>query len=309
MNVIALVWPVLFVALALVPAVLVVALWVLWKRFVHNRDRRSPLTSELLRPPGFGLQQRIEDLTNDIQGDLTSIMLAPLLVFGTYQVQILAGVANRRFLMIALAFLALVIVVYLAVKLIRRAEERQKYREALAGELATAQLLEPVVASGGRLLHDIQAPGFNIDHVVVAAGGVFAVETKHRLKPAKGNAKEQARVTFDGEALHFPGWAETKPIEQARAQARWLSERLTKSTGLSVKARPVVALPGWFVQCTPTTSDVAVINPKVYRFMVKPRSNENLLGPEAIRRIAFQLEQLCRMPAPGAAPETSRVRG
>ncbi|MFZ0791085.1 MAG: nuclease-related domain-containing protein [Chromatiaceae bacterium] len=126
---------------------------------------------------------------------------------------------------------------------------------------------------------------------------MFAVETKHRLKPTQGNAKEQARVTFDGKVLHFPGWKETKPIEQARAQARWLSERLTKSTGLPVQARPVVALPGWFVDCR-APSDVVVTNPKSWQFMLKPRRNEPGLESDAIQRIAFQVEQLCRMPAP-----------
>jgi Nuclease-related domain len=154
------------------------------------------------------------------------------------------------------------------------------------------------------LLHDIQAPGFNIDHVVVSPGGVFAVETKHRLKPTQGNAKEQALVTFDGKVLHFLGWQETKPIEQARAQARWLSERLTKSTGLPVQARPVVALPGWFVDCR-APSDVVVTNPKSWQFMLKPRRNEPGLAPDSIQRITFQVEQLCRLPA----PEESRSAG
>ena len=179
----------------------------------------------------------------------------------------------------------------------RRVEERQKYREALAGELATAQLLEPIVGHGGRLLHDVQGPGFNIDHVVDSGGGVFAVETKHRLKPTTGSAKDQVRVTFDGKALHFPGWTETKPIEQARAQARWLSERLTKSTGLSVQVRPVLALPGWYVERT-APCDVVVTNPKAWQFMLKPGRNEAPLTSDAIQRIAFQLEQLCTLPSP-----------
>jgi hypothetical protein len=294
----------LVVALVLVPAALVLSLLVFWKRFVRKRNRRSPLTSELLRPPGFGLQERIEDLTHDINSDLASIMLVPLMILGTYQIQIQANtLRNPRVVGVLLLLTGVVIVAFLAVKLFRRVDVRQIYREALAGELATAQLLEPVLANGGRLLHDIQAPGFNIDHVVVSPGGVFAVETKHRLKPTQGNAKDQARVTFDGKVLHFPDWKETKPIEQARAQARWLSERLTKSTGLSVQARPVVALPGWFVDCR-APSDVAVTNPKSWQFLLRPRRNEPGLESDAIQRIAFQVEQLCRMPA---SEESRRV--
>lgn len=298
--------PALVGAMVLAPMAIAAALLLLWKRFVRNRNRRSPLTSDLLRPPGFGLQERIEELSWDISGYVLALSWIPLMFFGIYQMNAHMPTAVRvDARMFAIAATALLI--YQLVMLIRRVDERQKYREALAGELATAQLLEPIIASGGRVLHDIQAPTFNIDHVVVAPGGVFAVETKHRLKPSEGKGKDQARVTFDGKGLRFPDWAETAPIEQARAQARWLSERLTKSTGLAVQARPVIALPGWFVEAK-APSDVAVINPKACRFMLKPRSADGLLDSEKIQRIAYQIEQMCRMPAPAESKEDSRPR-
>lgn len=296
--------PALVGAMVLMPMAIAAALLFLWKRFARNRNRRSPLTSELLRAPGFGLQERIEELTWDFSSHILALTWIPLMFFGMYQLkthmQTDVRVDARMF-----AFAATALLIYQLVMLIRRVDERQRYREALAGELATAQLLEPIIASGGRVLHDIQAPTFNIDHVVIAPGGVFAVETKHRLKPSEGKGKEQARVTFDGKGLRFPGWAETAPIEQARAQARWLSERLTKSTGLAVQARPVIALPGWFVEVT-APSDVVVTNPKACRFMLRPRSTDALLDSEKIQRIAYQVEQLCRMPAPGVSQEHSR---
>jgi hypothetical protein len=290
--------PAFVVALVLLPIALVVGLVQLRKRFVLNRNRRSPLTSDLLRPPGYGLQERIEDLTHDMNTDFASIAWVPVALFGMYLIQLQTNERLQPMVIGPLMLITgLVILAYLAVKVIRRGEERQKYREALQGELATAQLLEPILANGGRLLHDIQGPGFNIDHIVVAVGGVFAIETKHRLKPTRGSPKDQVRVTFNGKALHFPGWTETKPIEQARAQARWLSERLTKSTGLPVQARPVVALPGWYVERL-APSDVMVVNPKNWRFLLKPARNEPLLAAEAIQRVAFQVEQLCKLPSP-----------
>ena len=85
--------------------------------------------------------------------------------------------------------------------MIKLLKTRQNYRQALDGELATAQCLEPVIAGGGKIFHDFQAEGFNIDHVVVSAAGVFAVETKHRLKPTDVSVKEMAKVQFDGQTL------------------------------------------------------------------------------------------------------------
>lgn len=295
--------PALVVLMVVSPLFVVLGLLLFWKRFVRNRNRRSPLTSELLRTPGYGVQDRIDELTHDISGDVMMVTWLPLLGFGMHQMQTLA-LADKNVNMVVVAVGIVVAVVageiYQIIVLMRRVKERQKYREALAGEVATAQLLEPVIAGGGRVLHDVQAKGFNIDHVVVAPGGIFAVETKHRLKSTKGEAKEQARVTFDGQRLRFPNWVETKPIEQARAQARWLSERLSNSTGMTVKARAVIALPGWFVEQT-APSDVIAINPKNCAFMLKPRRREAAIQKDEIQRIAFQVEQLCPMPNPGEA--------
>jgi hypothetical protein len=50
------------IALILLPLFVVGgALWA-WKRLEGRRKRRSPLTTELLRPPGFSLSERIDDL-------------------------------------------------------------------------------------------------------------------------------------------------------------------------------------------------------------------------------------------------------
>jgi hypothetical protein len=145
--------------------------------------------------------------------------------------------------------------------------------------------------------------GFDIDHVAIAPGSVFAIETKHRLKPA-GKGAERAAVGYDGKALRFPDWTETRPVEQAQAQARWLAERLTRSTGDPVRVRAVLALPGWYLTTTaPIPRDgVLAMNPKNCGFMLRPLSGDAPLTPEAIRRIAFQVEQWCRMPEPGSTP-------
>lgn len=84
---------------------------------------------------------------------------------------------------------------------------------------------------------------------------------------------------------------------QASAQARWLLERLTRATGLPVPARPVIALPGWYMSVTART-EVSAINPKNCRFMLKPLRGEPPLAADSIQCIAYQAEQLCRLPDP-----------
>jgi hypothetical protein len=285
----------IFLAVMLVPLVITAGLVQIWKRWFGNRNRRSPLTSELLRTPAYGLQEKIDQLADDISYHFSLLMIVPLWAYAWYLYVRTYGTAKSPLVVGAgLAAFGLVLVTRSVVKLLELVQERQKYREARDGELATAQLLEPVLAGGGRIFHDVQAEGFNIDHVVVAPGGVFAVETKHRLKPTNAVRNEAGKVRFDGRALHFPGWVETRPVIQARDQAAWLSTKLSRATGVPVTTRPVLALPGWYVDRT-GRSDVMVVNPKNTRFMLNPRDGTPL--PEDQRnRIAYQLEQLCRMP-------------
>jgi hypothetical protein len=147
-------------------------------------------------------------------------------------------------------------------------KERRQCKQGMLAEIAVAQQLDRLQAQECLVVHDIPADNFNIDHVVIGPSAVFMVETKSRLK--KGEGKASANVTYDGKALQFPGWVETKPLEQARAQARWLSDYLRGETGTPMPVIPVVCLPGWFV--TPGKdahrSDVRVVNPKMPNLFV-----------------------------------------
>ena len=67
---------------------------------------------------------------------------------------------------------------------------------------------------------------FNIDHILVGITGVYAIETKARRKADKEKSNEHHVVEYNGKVLSFPGWNETKPLEQALRQAKWLSKKL-----------------------------------------------------------------------------------
>ena len=293
-------WLILFVvaAVSISPMPLLIGAMLLWKTLDSRRKRRSPLTSELLRPPAFGLTEKLEDLRLDLAGLVVVSLYLPCVMLAMYLAQVAYGTppgwGTAVFFYVAPVLVTLGILVARVIGLVKRI---RTYRDGRDGEWATAQLLEPIIAGGGRVLHDIQAPGFNIDHVVIASGGVFAIETKHRLKPTTGRGLDNARVSFDGRALRFPDWTDTRTVEQVAAQARWLSERLTKATGLAVKARPVIALPGWYVTVN-SPSEVWAMNPKTCGFMLKPGRDRAPLDKADIQRIAFQVEQLCRLPGP-----------
>lgn len=285
--------------IALIPGALIflVALPCLWLAlYAYKRGkqgRRSPLTSKLLRSPGQSIIPQIDEISGDIASDLTELVLCPLGIFSVFMGQLNWGTLQPTAWIISLYFsLALAGMLFIARKLSRRLKRRNELRLGLDAEMAVGQELNQLMLQGCHVYHDFPAEEFNIDHVVVGPGGVFAVETKGRAKPDKGRGALDAKVVYDGEALRFPDWHETKPIDQAKRQAVWLSKWLSSAVGVPIATRPALALPGWFVERT-KPGNVILFNGKNPQFLSKP-SREGQLTAEMIQRISHQLEQRCR---------------
>ncbi|HWU97096.1 MAG TPA: nuclease-related domain-containing protein, partial [Oxalicibacterium sp.] len=149
---------------------------------------------------------------------------------------------------------------------------------------------------------DLQGENFNIDHIVVSPAGVFCIETKSRAKYALEDGKSNARVDFDGKMLNFPSHKETKPVEQVRRNAKWLKDWLAKASAERVDVRPVLALPGWWVE-NKTRSDVLLVSGKNIRGFLKNSTTGTPLNPEQMQRIVHQIEQRCRDVEPSGYPQ------
>jgi hypothetical protein len=165
-------------------------------------------------------------------------------------------------------------------------------RLGLLGEQAVAEQLHALLADGYRVFHDIPGDGkWNVDHVAVGPGGVFAIETKCRMKQRSNNNLREQDAALDGDVVRFPWCSDKKVVGQARANARWVAQMLSKSTGETVTARPIIALPGWFVLDN-DTSDVKVLSGKQVSGFIA--SQPARLSPKLVQQIAYQLEQRCR---------------
>jgi hypothetical protein len=279
----------MFLGLAVALGVLTLA------RAARLRGRRSPLTQGLLRGPGHALRERLDDIHLDLMGWLMGCLMMPALLGSLYlsgpQVRsdTVATVNASVYLVTGAGIL--LFCTYRLVALMRRSID---YRSGLDAEVAAGQELDQLMRQGAWVFHDLPASGFNIDHVLVCASGVYAIETKSRFKPV-GGERDAYKVTFDGEKLQFPTWNETEPVEQARRQAKWLGDELSKSVGEPTQCAAVLALPGWYITVT-RRSDVRVLNPKNFRFLLEQKTNG--LSSALIDRIAYQLEQKCRNVSP-----------
>lgn len=171
--------------------------------------------------------------------------------------------------------------------------EGYRLRMGLKGEQATAEELQIAVRAGYHLFHDVPMAGMgcNIDHVIVGRGGVFAIETKARSKPEGAESKEP-RATFDSTRVELLGVGyDSRVARQAEANAKWLAETLTRSTGRQVRVKAVIALPGWYVEPNDFPQVIAR-NPEY--FAKELRDAAEVLSAGEISAIAFQVERMCR---------------
>ena len=255
--------------------------------------RRSPLVGQLLRPPGHTLRRQIDAAQDALVMDLMLLLSAPLVVVYALLAQTVLHDLDRAWRLAPFLTAALVAFVgYWSVRLYKLSEKADALRLGYDAELAVAQELDEVVRKGAVVYHDFQADNFNIDHIVVARQGIFAIETKGRSKAGEAKGKEEAKVVFDGQTLKFPRAATQDPIGQAQRQAQWLSRWLGSATGDPVAVVPVVALPGWFVE-RKARGAVRVYSGGELGGLLNDRSAEPLT-PDAMTRVVHQLEQRCR---------------
>lgn len=141
-------------------------------------------------------------------------------------------------------------------RIYRHAELRRMAHAGLQAELYTAQELNRLMAMGCTVLHDVPGDRFNIDHVVIGPRAVYAVETKSVRKP-----KDDYKVIYDGNRLQFPGFSDSKRLEQTRRQADWLAKYLRQVLNQQIPVVPALALPGWWVESNNANADVQVFTP------------------------------------------------
>ena len=233
------------------------------------------------------------EINDRLTENLLLLITMPIFFYATYISSLHFG--NSKLSIFTTAFYIIAgigSIAYFLFNLVKSLNLRRSYQLGYEGEIAVGQELNQLMPEGYRVYHDFPAKNFNIDHIVVGSSGVFAVETKARSKMPSDNSNIDYKVTYDGNRLHFPRGTDIKSIQQAKRQAEWLSKWLQRAVGEAVRVRPVVALPGWFVDVV-ASGGIPVINPKNFRLIAKSKNGGNL-SDQMISRIVHQLEQKCR---------------
>ena len=282
--------------------------WGMERMFKKEKAKsRSPFGEKMLRPAGESLRLKIEEIRDQFMetGMVLAISLvAPSLVMILLHDPTVLSNLIIWFLAAAVGY-GLAVVQWRKIRNLR--EQLRNYNLGFDGERYVAAELNTLIGQGYRVFHDFvvdwkpggEATNFNIDHIVVGPAGVFAIETKTRRKPLTGKhekigAKAGYSVTFDGKALHFPGdMGRTDAIDQAKGNAKTLSQWLTGTAKSPVEVRPLVVIPGWYIGAENwRTSGVQTTRKLAERLPGLGRGGS--LTEDKIRVIADRIEAHCR---------------
>ena len=187
-------------------------------------------------------------------------------------------------------YLAIMLVCLAAFIAIALKLDRQ-YRNAVLGregEREVGAQLDELERHGARILHDVQAARFNLDHVVFHTSGIYAVETKTWTTNRTGIS----RLRFDGKSIWKGRFrTRTDPSRQAIRQAVWLKEHLA-SMGLNLKdpVRAVVVFPGWKINVERHNPLVQVMNPWDLCSFIRTSSHE-ALSPKQVAYFHSKLRE------------------
>jgi len=245
--------------------------------------KQSPLKQGPRRSAGQSLQDQLNQLRDDWMEKGAFAALALALMAMTLVQSLLRKPLNPM----ATAIICAPLLGYSIWGIYRLRRKIRNLKQGLAGEQIVAEHLDNLRVHGYHIFHDLIGEQFNLDHVLVGPAGIFTLETKTWSK-----AKRESIAT-DGEQIWKNGVKlNPNPIDQAKAQARWMYHLVKELTDQNVFVQPIVLFPGWWVECKLPDPKTPVLNPGQLEHLLK-----NLpvrLNQENIAFISKRLEFVAR---------------
>jgi len=285
------------VVLVLYPSFLVIIIVLIYAMLLR-RKVRVPVKDKLLRSPGETLRRKLEKFDEQWVASFFEILIFGPACFLTFRLFAMMRPQSPRlvtefYLFQGFVIVAVVIVSWKTIAALRRARNDSL---GFRGERAVGEELNKLMLDGCLVYHDVPGEGaWNVDHVVVAPTGVYAIETKTRSKDKCAKDRKDYEVVYDGHTLQFPNWNDTHGIDQAKANAKWLAKHLSNALAEEIKSIPILTLPGWYVTSSvrPSGNELRVLNHKQIRSVIID-GRTPVLDDKRIKQIGYQLELKCR---------------
>jgi hypothetical protein len=263
----------------------------LYDRWLMKRGRRAPFNEDILRSPGHSARKAQINTAIDL--------LMYMVVVGAGPFMLLAFMSESLIANWIIGIGGSVVIVYCLYEAVRLYRLMLRLHLGVDAELATGAELNFLMRDGAWVFHDVPYAYGNIDHVVISAGGVFAVETKGFSKPTDDSrsSQENAKVQVSDGRLHFPdGRRSGAPLDQAKRHGNWLRGEIKRRFGFSVPVQAVLALPGWMIEGG-YDPDCWVINPRRGNAL-RHAVTKQTLDSKTVTVIASWIEDLARSVTP-----------
>lgn len=267
----------------------------IYRQYNLRKKSKTPFTEKaLLKLPGHSLDRKIREMNDELAVNLFALFLTATFFANIIITTTLIAKKEISFSNFGIHFISAgIMIIFFLYRTVKYLFIRQNLSLGYFGELVTAEALNKLMPEGNHVFHDFQADHFNIDHIVVGPAGVFAIETKARSKTVSGDNKKDATATYNGKEIIFSNFNDTKYLDQAKRQAKWLSTWLKSAIGEPVDVFPIISLPGFYVERKAPYDGMFVINPKQMKTVIRSKLVKTL-DESKIQRIVHQLDQKCR---------------
>ena len=200
--------------------------------FTKKQTVRLP---QVRRRAGESLRERREKIVDENVLPAISVLFVFWFIYFVQQVQEWTHAGPRPQLWL---FIAIVATMIAAIRFWRLIPIARHFNRGERGERHVADVLEELRSEGYKPVHDIVGNGFNIDHVIVGLGDVFAIETKYRSGKGQITFRNTGGV-FVGDRLE-----EKDCLKQARANAAAVSDLIRENCGRREWVTPIVVFVG-----------------------------------------------------------------
>jgi hypothetical protein len=270
----------------------------IWRARRHGG--RPPVKFKLLRAPGETLRRKLAEFDENLLfltgGAAIAPFAASLAVFAAMRLWFIPTTEIQFRIWVGALIAPFVVTLVVSMRwLMSQLRRYRDLRLGYLGEREVGEQLLPLSASGYRVFHDVPADGerkaFNLDHVVVGRTGIVVVETKTRRKGRARPGMKDHVVTYDGKQLIWPWGEDRHGLNQVVAEADWLRKFVQQRTGIEASVRPILALPGWWVDSA-AHGPVMVANSKMVAGLIQ--RSAAVLSEQQVDLVSRQLDQRCR---------------
>ena len=163
---------------------------------------------------------------------------------------------------------------------------RHRVKFVRDANIAVGHQLQQLATGFGRVFHDVPTSNGVIDHVLVGQSGVYAVNVVAQRSAKRAHARLQEN------ALQFSNGKPERSIVDIAAATKRLQKELRGLTGLQLRVRSVIAVPGWDIG-DQTSDDHLLVNERTIAMLSGWKDNSDYLMNEDVDALYSDLTKRC----------------